>query len=320
MSETNVRPVLFKHAFWNNVIIETIAGVCTLIIALLVQQFVGHRVLGWETVVILALSVVVFSLLSAAYLQWYRHRRPDDGYLLIGIIDFVLRLLVTSGIALLLVSNTTLLSIIIGAAITSVLLFVFEKPWQPGMTDAQLQEASKKSVELGVQMLEEERVKHAEARNKIALQHASEGKTDTPRSTSLTFSSLIVANMLMEAVYDVVTFLLALMLQWWMLCTITGWRTLLVIFLGNMLFSCASAAVMVLMGALKADQQKCPTKSWTFLTIAVLLRLLIFGVLAWLLTPSLAWVSVVVGIVITYVLTLFYKMLASICKQMKAKV
>ena len=42
----------------------------------------------------------------------------------------------------------------------------------------------------------------------IALQHASAGKTDTPRSTSLTFSSLIVANMLMEAVYDVVTFLL----------------------------------------------------------------------------------------------------------------
>ena len=134
MSETNVRPVLFKHAFWDNVIIETVAGVCTLIIALLVQQFVGHRVLGWETVVILALSVVVFSLLSAAYLQWYRHRRPDDGYLLIGIIDFVLRLLVTSGIALLLVSNITLLSIIIGAAITSVLLFVFEKPWQSGMT------------------------------------------------------------------------------------------------------------------------------------------------------------------------------------------
>ncbi len=299
MSETNVRPVLFKHAFWNNVIIETIAGVCTLIIALLVQQFVGHRVLGWETVVILALSVVVFSLLSAAYLQWYRHRRPDDGYLLIGIIDFVLRLLVTSGIALLLVSNTTLLSIIIGAAITSVLLFVFEKPWQPGMTDAQLQEASKKSVELGVQMLEEERVKHAEARNKIALQHASEGKTDTPRSTSLTFSSLIVANMLMEAVYAVVTFLLALMLQWWMLGTIAGWRTLLVVFLGNMLFSCAAAAIMVLMGALKADQQKCLTKSWPFLVIVVLLRLLIFGVLAWLLTPSLVWVSVVVGIALT---------------------
>ena len=159
MSETKVRPVLFKHAFWDNVIIETVAGICTLIISLLVQQFVGHRVLGWETVVILALSVVVFSLLSAAYLQWYRHRRPDDGYLLIGIIDFVLRLLVTSGIALLLVSNTTLLSIIIGAAITSVLLFVFEKPWQRGMTDAQLQEASQKAVELGVQMLEEERVK-----------------------------------------------------------------------------------------------------------------------------------------------------------------
>ena len=154
----------------------------------------------------------------------------------------------------------------------------------------------------------------------IALQHASVGKTGTPRGVSLTFSSLIVANMLMEAVYDVVTFLLALMLQWWMLCTIAGWSTLLVIFLGNMLFSCVAAAVMVLMGALKADQQKCPTKSWTFLTIAVLLRLLIFGVLAWLLTPSLAWVSVVVGIVITYVLTLFYKMLASICKQMKAKV
>ena len=161
MSETNVRPVLFKHAFWGHVITETVAGICTLIIALLVQQFVGHRVLGWETVVILALSVVVFSLLSAAYLQWYRHRRPEDGYLLIGIIDFVLRLLVTSGIALLLVSDIALLSIIIGAAITSVLLFVFEKPWQPGMTDAQLQEASQKAVELGVQMLEEERVKRA---------------------------------------------------------------------------------------------------------------------------------------------------------------
>ena len=299
MSETNVRPVLFKHAFWDNVIIETVAGVCTLIIALLVQQFVGHRVLGWETVVILALSVVVFSLLSAAYLQWYRHRRPDDGYLLIGIIDFVLRLLVTSGIALLLVSNITLLSIIIGAAITSVLLFVFEKPWQPGMTDAQLQEASKKSVELGVQMLEEERVKRAEARNMIALQHASAGKTDTPRGVSLTVSSLIVANMLMEAVYAVVTFLLALMLQWWMLCTIAGWSTLLVIFFGNMLFSCAAAAIMVLMGALKADQQKCLTKSWPFLVIVVLLRLLIFGVLAWLLAPSLVCVSVVVGIVLT---------------------
>ena len=299
MSETKVRPVLFKHAFWSNVITETVAGICTLIISLLVQQFVGHRVLGWETVVILALSVVVFSLLSAAYLQWYRHRRPDDGYLLIGIIDFVLRLLVTSGIALLLVSNTTLLSIIIGAAITSVLMFVLEKPWQPGMTDAQLQEASKKSVELGVQMLEEERVKRAEVRNTIALQHASEGKTDTPRGVSLTFSSLIVANMLMEAVYAVVTFLLALMLQWWMLGTIAGWRTLLVIFLGNMLFSCAAAAVMVMMGALKADQQKCLTKSWPFLVIVVLLRLLIFGVLAWLLTPSLVWVSVVVGIVLT---------------------
>ncbi len=299
MSETNVRPVLFKHAFWDNVIIETVAGICTLIISLLVQQFLGHRVLGWETVVILALSVVVFSLLSAAYLQWYRHRRPDDGYLLIGIIDFALRLLVTSGIALLLVSNITLLSIIIGAAITSVLLFVFEKPWQPGMTDAQLQEASKKSVELGVQMLEEERVKRAEARNMIALQHASAGKTDTSRGVSLTFSSLIVANMLMEAVCDIVTFLLALMLQWWMLGTIFGWRTLLVIFLGNMLFSCVAAAVMVLMGALKADQQKCLTKSLPFLVIVVLLRLLIFGVLAWLLTPSLAWVSVVVGIVLT---------------------
>ncbi len=299
MSETNARPVLFKHAFWDNVIIEIVAGICTLIIALLVQQFVGHRVLGWETVVILALSVVVFSLLSAAYLQWYRHRRPDDGYLLIGIIDFVLRLLVTSGIALLLVSDITLLSIIIGAAITSVLLFVFEKPWQPGMTNAQLQEASKKSVELGVQMLEEERVKRAEARNMIALQHASAGKTDTSRGVSLTFSSLIVANMLMEAVCDVVTFLLALMLQWWMLGTIAGWRTLLVMFLGNMLFSCAAAAVMVLMGALKADQQKCLTKSCPFLVIVVLLRLLIFGVLAWLLTPSLAWVSVVVGIVLT---------------------
>ena len=299
MSETNVRPVLFKHAFWGHVITETIASVCTLIIALLVQQFVGHRVLGWETVVILALSVVVFSLLSAAYLQWYRHRRPDDGYLLIGIIDFVLRLLVTSGIALLLVSNITLLSIIIGAAITSVLLFVFEKPWQPGMTDAQLQEASQKSVELGVQMLEEERVKRAEARNMIALQHVSEGKTGTPRGVSLTFSSLIVANMLMEAVYAVVTFLLALMLQWWMLCTIAGWSTLLVIFLGNMLFSCVAAAVMVLMGALKADQQKCLTKSWPFLVVVVLLRLLIFGVLAWLLTPSLVCVSVVVGIVLT---------------------
>ncbi len=299
MSETNVRPVLFKHAFWDNVIIETVAGICTLIISLLVQQFLGHRVLGWETVVILALSVVVFSLLSAAYLQWYRHRRPDDGYLLIGIIDFVLRLLVTSGIALLLVSNTTLLSIIIGAAVTSVLMFVFEKPWQPGMTDAQLQEASKKSVELGVQMLEEERVKRAEVRNTIALQHASAGKTDTSRGVSLTFSSLIVANMLMEAVCDVVTFLLALMLQWWMLGTIFGWRTLLVIFLGNMLFSCVAAAVMVLMGALKADQQKCLTKSLPFLVIVVLLRLLIFGVLAWLLTPSLAWVSVVFGIVLT---------------------
>ena len=299
MSETKVRPVLFKHAFWSNVITETVAGICTLIIALLVQQFVGHRVLGWETVVILALSVVVFSLLSAAYLQWYRHRRPDDGYLLIGIIDFVLRLLVTSGIALLLVSNTTLLSIIIGAAITSVLMFVLEKPWQPGMTDAQLQEASKKSVELGVQMLEEERVKRAEARNKIALQHTSVGKTGTPRGVSLTFSSLIVANMLMEAVYAVVTFLLALMLQWWMLGTIAGWRTLLVIFFGNMLFSCAAAAIMVMMGALKADQQKCLTKSWPFLVIVVLLRLLIFGVLAWLLTPSLAWVSVVVSIVLT---------------------
>lgn len=133
----------------------------------------------------------------------------------------------------------------------------------------------------------------------IALQHASAGKTDTPRSVSLTFSSLIVANMLMEAVYDVVIFVLALMLQWWMLGTIDGWSTLLVIFLGNMLFSCAAAAVMVLMGALKAGQQKCPTKSWSFLTTAVLLRLLIFGVLAWLLTPSLAWVSVVVGIVLT---------------------
>ena len=299
MSETKVRPVLFKHAFWDNVIIETVAGICTLIISLLVQQFVGHRVLGWETVVILALSVVVFSLLSAAYLQWYRHRRPDDGYLLIGIIDFALRLLVTSGIALLLVSNITLLSIIIGAVITSVLLFVFEKPWQPGMTDAQLQEASKKSVELGVQMLEEERVKRAEVRNMIALQHASAGKTGTPRGVSLTFSSLIVANMLMEAVCDVVTFLLALMLQWWMLGAIFGWCTLLVIFLGNMLFSCVAAAVMVLMGALKADQQKCLTKSWSFLTIAVLLRLLIFGVLAWLLTPSLVWVSVFVGIVLT---------------------
>lgn len=299
MSETNVRPVLFKHAFWGHVITETVASVCTLIISLLVQQFVGHSVLGWETVVILALSVVVFSLLSAAYLQWYRHRRPDDGYLLIGIIDFVLRLLVTSGIALLLVSNTTLLSIIIGAAITSVLMFVFEKPWQPGMTDAQLQDASKKSVELGVQMLEEERVKRAEARNMIALQRASAGKTGTPRDVSLTFSSLIVANMLMEAVYAVVTFLLALMLQWWMLGSIAGWRTLLVIFLGNMLFSCAAAAIMVLMGALKTGQQKCPTKSWPFLTISVLLRLLIFGVLAWLLTPSLVWVSVVVGIVLT---------------------
>ena len=302
MSEANVRPVLFKHAFWDNVIIETVAGICTLIIALLVQQFVGHRVLGWETVVILALSVVVFSLLSAACLQWYRHRRPDDGYLLIGIIDFVLRLLVTSGIALLLVSDITLLSIIIGAAITSVLMFVFEKPWQPGMTDAQLQEASKKSVELGVQMLEEERVKRAEVRNMIALQHASEVKTDTPRGVSLTFSSLIVANMLMEAVCDVVIFVLALMLQWWVLGTIFGWRTLLVMFLGNMLFSCVAAAVMVLMGALKADQQKCLTKSLPFLVIVVLLRLLIFGVLAWLLTPSLAWISVVVGIVLTNII------------------
>ena len=133
----------------------------------------------------------------------------------------------------------------------------------------------------------------------IALQHASTGKTGVPRGVSLTFSSLIVANMLLEAVYNVVTFVLALMLQWWMLGSIAGWRTLLVIFLGNMLFSCAAAAVMVLMGALKADQQKCPTKSWSFLVIVVLLRLLIFGVLAWLLTPSLAWVSVVVGIVLT---------------------
>ena len=171
------------------------------------------------------------------------------------------------------------------------------------MTDTQLQEASQKSVELGVQMLEEERVKRAEVRNMIALQHASAGKTDTSRGVSLTFSSLIVANMLMEAVCDVVTFLLALMLQWWMLGTIAGWRTLLVIFLGNMLFSCVAAAVMVLMGALKADQQKCLTKSLPFLVIVVLLRLLIFGVLAWLLTPSLVWVSVVVGIVTTYVLT-----------------
>ena len=46
MSEMKVRPVLFKHAFWGHVITETVAGVCTLIIALLVQQFVGHRVLG----------------------------------------------------------------------------------------------------------------------------------------------------------------------------------------------------------------------------------------------------------------------------------
>ena len=74
---------------------------------------------------------------------------------------------------------------------------------------------------------------------------------------------------------------------------------LLVIFLGNMLFSCAASAVMVLMGALKADQQKCLTKSWPFLVIVVLLRLLIFGVLAWLLTLSLVWVSIVVGIVLT---------------------
>ena len=133
----------------------------------------------------------------------------------------------------------------------------------------------------------------------IALQHANAGKTGTPRGVSLTFSSLIVANMLLEAVYNVVTFVLALMLQWWMLGTIAGWSTLLVIFLGNMLFSCAAAAVMVLMGALKADQQKCPTRSWTFLVIVVLLRLLIFGVLAWLLTPSLVWVSLVVGIVLT---------------------
>ena len=133
----------------------------------------------------------------------------------------------------------------------------------------------------------------------IALQHASAGKTGAPRGVSLTFSSLIVANMLMEAVYDVVIFVLALMLQWWMLGSIAGWRTLLVIFLGNILFSCAAAVVMVLMGALKADQQKCPTKSWPFLVIVVLLRLLIFGVLAWLLTPGLAWVSVVVGIVLT---------------------
>ncbi|EPI41519.1 hypothetical protein HMPREF1584_00542 [Gardnerella vaginalis JCP8481A] len=170
------------------------------------------------------------------------------------------------------------------------------------MTDAQLQEASKKSVELGVQMLEEERVKRAEVRNMIALQHASEVKTDTPRGVSLTFSSLIVANMLMEAVCDVVIFVLALMLQWWVLGTIFGWRTLLVMFLGNMLFSCVAAAVMVLMGALKADQQKCLTKSLPFLVIVVLLRLLIFGVLAWLLTPSLAWISVVVGIVLTNII------------------
>ena len=74
---------------------------------------------------------------------------------------------------------------------------------------------------------------------------------------------------------------------------------LLVIFLGNMLFSCAVAEVMIRMGVLKADQQKCLTKSWPFLVIVVLLRLLIFGVLAWLLTPSLAWVSVVFGIVLT---------------------
>ncbi|MBF9308971.1 hypothetical protein GK677_03330 [Bifidobacteriaceae bacterium NR044] len=133
----------------------------------------------------------------------------------------------------------------------------------------------------------------------IALQHASTGKTGVPRGVSLTFSSLIVANMLMEAVYDVVIFVLALMLQWWMLCTIAGWCTLLVMFLGNMLFSCAAAAVMVMMGALKVDQQKCLTKSWPFLVIVVLLRLLIFGVLAWLLTPSLVWVSVVVGVVLT---------------------
>ena len=74
---------------------------------------------------------------------------------------------------------------------------------------------------------------------------------------------------------------------------------LLVIFFGNMLFSCAAAAVMILMGVLKADQQKCLTKSWSFLVIVVLLRLLIFGVLAWLLTLSLVWVSIVVGIVLT---------------------
>ena len=74
---------------------------------------------------------------------------------------------------------------------------------------------------------------------------------------------------------------------------------LLVMFFGNMLFSCAAAEVMVLMGALNADQQKCLTKSWPFLVIVLLLRLMIFGVLAWLLTPSLAWVSVVFGIVLT---------------------
>ena len=76
MSEKNVRPVLFKHAFWGHVITETVAGICTLIIALLVQQFVGHRVLGWETVVILVLSVVVFSLLSTCLL--YTSPSPRD--------------------------------------------------------------------------------------------------------------------------------------------------------------------------------------------------------------------------------------------------
>ncbi|MFU0528588.1 hypothetical protein [Gardnerella vaginalis] len=41
MSETNVRPVLFKHAFWDNVIIETAAGICTLIVALLIILLVN---------------------------------------------------------------------------------------------------------------------------------------------------------------------------------------------------------------------------------------------------------------------------------------
>ena len=41
MSETNVRPVLFKHAFWGHVITETAAGICTLIVALLIILLVN---------------------------------------------------------------------------------------------------------------------------------------------------------------------------------------------------------------------------------------------------------------------------------------